>query len=1024
MSGYAELHALTNFSFLVGASRPGEMVETAAELGYDAVAITDQCSFAGVVRAHEEAQRRSLPLIIGSEMTCQDGLTVIALAQNRRGYGRLSQLVTQARRAAPKGSYLLNRDDLISLDDCLLLWLPAWTAEARDGEWLRERFAGRLWMAAELHRTGDDRARLRSLTALADGLQLPLTASGGALMHAAARKSLHDVITGIRLRTPVSQCGYALLPNSERRLRSLAELQRIYPAELLSESVAIAKQCSFRLNELRYEYPRELVPDGHTLTTWLRELTFRGAAERWPEGISEHTRSLLEHELALVSELQYEAFFLTVEDLVREARRRGILCQGRGSAANSAVCYALGVTAVDPARQQVLFERFLSRERAEPPDIDVDFEHERREEIIQYIYNKYGRHRAGLAATVITYRRKSALRDVGKALGFDPLQLDRLVAAFARRQTSSPEELREWLLEAGFDPDSPMIEQLLLHVSGITGFPRHLSQHVGGFVFSAGSLDDLVPIENASMKDRTVIQWDKDDLESLGLLKVDVLALGILTAIRKALDYYNEWHTPPLTLASIPAEDAATYEMFQRADTIGVFQIESRAQMSMLPRLRPEKFYDVVVEVAIVRPGPIQGDMVHPYLRRREGIEPIDYPSEAVRSVLERTLGVPIFQEQVMQLAVVAAGFTPGEADQLRRAMAAWRHEGNLGPFRDKLLRGMQERGYPQEFAERLYRQIEGFGEYGFPESHAASFALLAYASGWLKCHAPAAFTAGLLNSLPMGFYAPAQLVRDAREHGVDVRPVDVTISDWDTTLEADQLHRPTIRLGLRLISGLSKASIDRLLATRAQRPFDSPRDLVIRSKLDKRQLEALAGSNALATLTGNRHQAAWQLAGVETGRPLLDEVPPPEATPLLRVPTEGQNVVADYGSVGLTLRRHPLALLRETFQRRQILAARELKDTPTDQHVRVAGLVLFRQSPGTAHDTTFITLEDETGQVQLIVWSRVSQLYRKPFLQASLLEVGGRLQHEKGVTHVIAEDLVDRSGWLGSLRAPSRDFR
>jgi len=843
-------------------------------------------------------------------------------------------------------------------------------------------------------------------------------------MHEASRKSLHDMITGIRLRTPVSQCGYALLPNSERRLRSLIELQRIYPAELLDQSVAIAKQCSFQLNELRYEYPHELVPDGHTLTTWLRELTYRGAAERWPEGISENTRSLLEHELTLVAELQYEAFFLKVEDLVSEARRRGILCQGRGSAANSAVCYALGITAVDPARQQVLFERFLSRERAEPPDIDVDFEHERREEIIQYVYNKYGRHRAGLAATVITYRRKSALRDVGKALGFDPLQLDRLVAAFARRQTSSPEELREWLLEAGFDPDSPMIEQLLLHVSAITGFPRHLSQHVGGFVFSAGSLDDLVPIENAGMKYRTVIQWDKDDLESLGLLKVDVLALGILTAIRKALDYYNAWQAPPLTLASIPAEDPATYEMFQRADTVGEFQIESRAQMSMLPRLRPEKFYDIVVEVAIVRPGPIQGDMVHPYLRRREGVEPIDYPSEAVRSVLERTLGVPIFQEQVMQLAVVAAGFTAGEADQLRRAMAAWRHEGNLGPFRDKLLRGMHERGYPQEFAERLYRQIEGFGEYGFPESHTASFALLAYASGWLKCHAPAMFTAGLLNSLPMGFYAPAQLVRDARDHGVEVRPIDVTISDWDTTLEADQLHRPALRLGLRLINGLSKTSIERLIEARKNRPFESPRDLVMRSRLDRRQLDALAGANALATLTGNRHQAAWQLAGVETGLPLLDDAPVPEATPLLRVPTEGQNIVADYGSVGLTLRRHPLALLRETFMRWQILTSHELKNTPTDRHVRVAGLVLFRQSPGTAHDTTFITLEDETGQVQLIVSSSVSQAYRKPFLQASLLEVGGRLQHEKGVTHVIAEDLVDRSRWLGSLRAPSRDFR
>jgi error-prone DNA polymerase len=1021
---YAELHALTNFSFLKGASKPNEMVAAASELGYSAIAITDECSLAGVVRAHEQAKRSGLPLIIGSELRCSDGLTVIALAQSRRGYGKLSQLITKARRAAIKGSYCLDRNDLPLLEENLLIWIPGHVPHASDGIWLREHFNNRLWLGIELHRIGDDTARLAELQSLARTLTLPATACGGALMHCAQRKPLHDVLTAIRLNTPVSECGYALQPNSECRLRTLDELQTIFPRQLLDESVAIAQRCHFSLEELRYEYPRELVPAGETPASWLRKLTERGAKERWPNGISSTTAELIEHELQLIEELRYEPYFLTVYDLVREGRERGILCQGRGSAANSAVCFALGVTAVDPERQQVLFERFISKERAEPPDIDVDFEHERREEIIQYIYEKYGRHRAGLAATVITYRRRSALRDVGKALGLDTMQTERLVFALDRRHTGTQEELRQWLSEAGFDPDSPVIHQLLEHVSDLVGFPRHLSQHVGGFVMAADLLEDLVPVENASMPGRTVIQWDKDDLESLGLLKVDVLALGILSAIRKALDYHNAWHQKALTLATIPAEDPQTYEMIQHADTIGVFQIESRAQMSMLPRLKPECFYDLVVEVAIVRPGPIQGDMVHPYLRRREGSEPVEYPSEAVRSVLERTLGVPIFQEQVMQLAVVAAGFTPGEADQLRRAMAAWRRDGNLGPFRDKLLDGLRLRGYPDDFAERLFRQIEGFGEYGFPESHAASFALLAYASAWLKRHAPAEFTAGLINSLPMGFYAPAQLVRDAREHGVEARPVDVTMSMWDCTLEPDQLGQPALRLGLRMVAGLSKDAAERLIAARDARAFTDPQDLAVRARLNRKDLAALAAANALATLTGNRHQAAWSLAGIDTDMPLFEDVPLQEATPMLRVPTEGQNIAADYASVGLTLRRHPLALLRERFLRRRIATAIELKNATTDTHVRVAGLVLMRQSPGTAHNTTFITLEDETGIVNLIVWSKVAEKYRKPFLQSQLLEVGGRLQHEKGVMHVIADDLIDRTAWLGNMRAPARNFR
>jgi error-prone DNA polymerase len=1022
---YAELHAFSCFSFLKGASTPTEMVSTAAERGYRAIAITDECSFAGIVRAHETAKRCGVALIVGAELPCEDGLTVVALAQTRRGYGRLSQLITKARRAAEKGSCRLKRNDLTLLEECLLLWIPALKPNQADGVWLRDRFAGCLWIGVHLHRTGNDEQRLAQLLELSAELQIPATACAGALMHDADRKSLHDVVTAIRLKTPVRECGYALQPNSERRLRSIDELRALYPEELLLESVRIAEQCRFDLDELRYEYPRELVPEGETPASWLRKLTERGAKERWPNGVPAAAAELIEHELALIAELRYEPYFLTVYDLVREARQRGILCQGRGSAANSVVCFSLGVTAVDPSRQQVLFERFLSKERAEPPDIDVDFEHERREEIIQYIYEKYGRHRAGLAATVIRYCRRSALRDVGKAHGLDKLQLDRLVFALDRREPGTKDELRQWLRDAGFDPDSPVIVQTLLHVAQIAGFPRHLSQHVGGFVIAADLLEDLVPIENASMVDRTVIQWDKDDLESLGLLKVDVLALGIMSAMRKAIDYHNAWHGKSLTLATIPAEDPATYEMIQRADTIGVFQIESRAQMSMLPRLKPACFYDLVIEVAIVRPGPIQGDMVHPYLRRREGLEPIDYPSEAVRSVLERTMGVPIFQEQVMQLAVVAAGFTPGEADQLRRAMAGWRKDKvGLDKHREQLRLGLRERGYPDEFADRLFRQIEGFGEYGFPESHAASFALLAYASAWLKCHAPAEFTAGIINSQPMGFYAPAQLVRDAREHGVEVRPIDVMVSDWDCTLEPDQLHRPALRLGLRLVVGLPEASEKRLVKARSDAPFSDPQDLALRAGLNRRELEALAGANALAAMSGNRHQAAWALAGIDTDLPLFAKAPVQEATPMLRVPTEAQNIAADYSSAGLTLRRHPLALLRERFLRRRIVTAAELKQTPTESHVRVAGLVLMRQAPGTAHNTTFVTLEDETGVINLIVWSSVSQRYRNPFLGAHLLEVGGKLQHEKGVTHVIAEDLVDRTAWLGAMRTTVRNFR
>jgi error-prone DNA polymerase len=1022
---YAELHALSNFSFLRSASFPEELVERAAELGYRALAITDECSVAGVVRAHDAAKKFKLPLIVGATLTCTDGLTLVALARTRHGYGQLCRLITRARRAAIKGTYKLERAWLDgALDECGLIWLPNESHDERDGDWLRARFGDRLWIGVELHHDGRDREHVERARRLSRTLNLPVTACGGVLMHVRDRKPLLDVLTAIRLRTPLSECGYALEPNRDRHLHDTKVLTARYPAEWLAESVRIAEQCRFSLEEIKYQFPAELVPGDHTAASWLRKLSYEGARERWPDRIPESVETLLEHELSLISELQYEHFFLTVQDLVRFAKSRAILCQGRGSAANSVVCYCLGITIVDPSRQSVLFERFISKERHEPPDIDVDFEHERREEVMQYLYERYGRHRAGLAATVITYRLRSALRDVGKALGFDLLQLERLVGALSRRETEDPQELPNWLAEVGFDASNPLVERLMQLVAEIVGFPRHLSQHVGGFVIAAHRLDELVPVENASMANRTVIQWDKDDLESLGLLKVDVLALGMLTAIRRTLDLHNRATGESLTMATIPTEDPKTYEMFCRADTVGVFQIESRAQMSMLPRLQPREFYDLVVEIGLVRPGPIVGDMVHPYLRRRMGLEPITYPSEAVRRVLERTKGIPIWQEQAMELAVVAAGFTLGEADALRRAMAAWRRHGNLDAFHEKLLRGLRERGYSEQFADQLWRQLQGFSAYGFPESHAASFAAIAYASGWLKCHCPAAFAAGLINSQPMGFYTPSQIVRDVREHGVEVRAIDVTRSDWDCILEVDGPgHAPALRLGLRLVKDLSEAAAGALLGARNARPFAGTADLVHRSSLSRRDLELLAGANALASLAGNRHHAAWSLAGVETELALLVQAPPNEATPLLRAPSEGQNILADFRSAGLSLRRHPIALLRDRLLRRRIQSAGEVLQSENGAEVRFAGLVTLRQSPSTAKHTTFMTVEDETGIVQVIVWNRVAQEYRAAFLGGSLLEIRGTFQHESGVKNVIALALFDHTQWLGVLRVPSRDF-
>ena len=1021
---YAELHCLTNFTFLRGASHPEELVVRAAELGYAALAITDECSVAGVVRAHIEARRRRLPLIIGSEFRMQEGLHVVVLATDRASYGRLAALITAARRAAEKGGYVLDCRSLIDHypEGCLLLWVPGRPgAEDVHGGWLARHFAQRVWIAVELLREGQDREKLRRLESLSRSLQLPLCAGGNVHMHSRSRRALQDTLTAIRLNRPLYRLGYALYANGERYLRRRDQLARLYPAALLAETVSLADQCRFSLNELRYEYPSELVPPEYEASTWLRELTEKGMCERWPGGAPPRVRDLVEHELELIRELRYEAYFLTVHDIVQFARRRGILCQGRGSAANSAVCYCLGITEVDPARMELLFERFISRERNEPPDIDVDFEHERREEVVQYIYAKYGRERAALAATVIRYRQRSAIRDVGKALGLSLAQVDRVAKStqWWDRGDALPGPIRE----AGLHADGAMCRRLMGLVNQIIGFPRHLSQHVGGFVIAQNALSHLVPIENAAMPERTVIQWEKDDLEALGLLKVDVLALGMLTAIRKALEYVSARIGRRFTMPQVPAEDPAVYRMMQQADTVGVFQIESRAQMSMLPRLKPVCYYDLVIQIAIVRPGPIQGEMVHPYLARRNGQQPVTYPSAAVEEVLKRTLGIPIFQEQVMQLSMVAAGFTAGEADQLRRSMAAWRRRGGLEKFEAKLKQGMHQRGYRAHFAEQICKQIKGFGEYGFPESHSASFALLAYVSAWLKYYHPAAFTCALLNSQPMGFYAPSQLVQDARRHGVCIRPVDVHSSLWDCFLETVTGSSPAVRLGLRIIKGLSKAGTERLVAARRERQFDDVSDLAQRARLARSDLECLAAADALRGLCGHRHRAFWEVNAVEPSAPLFPAVQPTEGEPMLRPPSEGAGLVADYAMLGLTLGRHPLALLRAPMRRQGIHPTAELWRLQNGSLVTAAGLVVCRQRPGSASGVIFVTLEDESGQVNIVVWPHIVEAQRRILLHARLLAVTGTIQREQGVLHLIARRLKDYSPWLGRLHTDSRDF-
>ncbi|WP_376695435.1 error-prone DNA polymerase [Wenzhouxiangella sp. EGI_FJ10305] len=1196
---YAELHALSAFSFRRSAAHPEALVRRAAECGYSALAVTDECSMAGVVRAHEAAREHGVHLIVGSEFRL-GGLHLVLLAPDRGAYAQICCLITRARRRADKGEYRLEAADLDEgLENVLAIWKPtrqveknpldrvvpaeepgprtfgggtAWMRDAARCEvpdnrfavsgttqaanevlatWLKQRFGNRLWLGASRLLTPGEREWFRELEQLGKRHGIPRLACGDVRLAVRDDKPLLDVFTALRMGRPVADCGLALAASGEQHLRPREVLEKLYPAEWLAETLRLSARCRFSLDELNYHYPRELVPQPLSPIQHLRQLTLAGARKRYGGPVPGKVSALLSRELALIEDMGVEAFFLTVHDLVEFARSRGILCQGRGSAANSAVCYCLGVTEVDPSKQQLLFERFLSKERNEPPDIDVDFEHERREEVLQYVYEKYGRERAALAATVICYRPRSTMQDVGRALGFEPERINRLTASLA--WWDRPEIWPERLRECGLDPDAAITKCLLELTDRLIGFPRHLSQHVGGMVISDTPLHELVPVENAAMADRTIIQWDKDDLESLGLLKVDCLALGMLTVIRKAMELVNSKskHQAPntkakskyqapntksqtnsndrnsnvqnktssvadvtatyskgtneptseranertkkpakaqeLTLAMIPREDAETYDMLCRGDAVGVFQVESRAQMAMLPRLKPRCFYDLVIEVAIVRPGPIQGDMVHPYLERRARPEQVSYPSPELKSVLQRTLGVPIFQEQVMQIAMVAAGFSPGEADQLRRAMAAWRRRGGLEPFRERLLTGMRERGYSDEFAERIYKQICGFGEYGFPESHAASFALLTYVSSWLKCHHPAAFACALLNSQPMGFYAPAQIINDVKRHGVRVLPVDVRYSEWDCALESkhqtvkskhqepstklkskheapstksetnskfecsndqnetsaiadttaiyakgtnkrtseranERTSQPAIRLGLRMIKGLREDVAERIVIARSQRPFRDVDDLTERAGLDRAAVRKLADAGALKGLAGHRHRARWAALGARRQGDLLADTEIREQSVQLSLPDARSELLDDYASLGLSLDRHPLKLLRPRLGR-QALRANELPQQADGRRVSAAGLVTHRQRPGTASGVVFLSLEDETGIVNVVVWPKLLERYRREVLGSRILRVHGKLQNVEGVCHLVAERIDSLDAWLTELDSRSRDF-
>ncbi|MFW7523043.1 error-prone DNA polymerase [Vibrio ostreicida] len=1020
---YAELFCQTNFSFLTGASHAEELILQADFLRYHSLAITDECSVAGVVRAYRTIQTHqlSIKLIIGSMLWLNTECQVVLLCPSRKAYAELCRIITNARRRSEKGQYQLSEWDLMSVHHCLIVWLPCNKPDDQQwGRWLKQHHHTRLWVGIQRHLNADEKASIEHCEQLAQRLDLPITACGGVLMHSATRLPLQHTLSAIKHGRNIESLSGHLLTNSERTLRSKEKLTKLFKPEWLAASVSLAKQCEFDLSELKYQYPSELVPQGETPISHLRTLVEHGKTFRFPEGTPQDIDAIITKELTLIEKLNYAYYFLTIHDIVMFAKQQHILYQGRGSAANSVVCYCLEITSVDPRQISVLFERFISEERDEPPDIDVDFEHQRREEVIQYIYRKYGRERAALAATVITYRFKSAVRDVGKALGIEESQLNYFINNVNRRDPALGWQAQ--IVELGLDPASLKGEQFINLVNDIIGFPRHLSQHVGGFVIAAGPLYELVAVENAAMADRTIIQWDKDDLESLKLLKVDILALGMLSAIAKCFDLIQRFHQHDLTIADITKrqDDPKVYRMLQQADTIGVFQIESRAQMSMLPRLKPQTYYDLVIQIAIVRPGPIQGEMVHPFLKRRHGLEAVTYPSEEVKAVLSRTEGVPIFQEQVIKLAMVAAGFSGGEADQLRRAMAAWKKNGHLMKFKDRLITGMLSRGYEHAFAERLFAQILGFGEYGFPESHAASFAVLAYCSAWLKYYYPEAFYTSILNSSPMGFYSASQLVQDAQRHGVLVLPVCVNHSTYDHQVVPCG-KRLAIRLGLRQIKGFSTTSALQLLKARPQQGFQHPNQLKHQG-LNQRDLERLASANAMQCFTENRFQTRWAMMDSLSDLPLFQSLANQQDNALPK-PSQLSSLLEDYASLGLSLNQHPVTLLEQAGLIHAFTRKKDLVHKAHQSMVTIIGVVTGKQSPGTAAGVTFFTLEDDSGNMNVVVWKATAQAQKKAYLTAKIMMVKGILEKEGDVIHIIAGRLIDLTDKLTGLNNQSRDF-
>lgn len=1045
---YAELHAQSNFSFLEGASHPEELVAAAKNLGLKAIAQTDRNTVAGIVRAHKAAKECGLQFIPAARLDLQCGLSLLAYPTDIAAYARLTELLTTGNRRAPKGECYLWLDDVCAFSKGqIFALLPDTLPQAylHDEEnmvseirGIAERLNTKTYVAMSYGYEGQDVRQLHAAAHTAGSAGLPILAAGNVAYHTPKRRVIADVLTCIKHHKRITEAGYLTAQNAERYLKPADEMARLFEAfpSAIKNTLAVAEACQFSLDELSYNYPHEPVPEGQTPHEHLTHLAYKGAKWRFPKGMSPKVKSTLERELKLVKELKYAPYFLTVHDIVRFAKDKDILCQGRGSAANSIICYMLGITDVNPDKVDLLFERFVSKERDEPPDIDVDFEHERREEVIQYIYERYGRHRAGLAATLITYKARSAVREVGKVMGLPEDLVGALAGTVWGHYGGAVED--DHIREIGFDPSTPALRATLDIAHELIGFPRHLSQHVGGFVLTESPLHNLVPIQNAAMKDRTVIEWNKDDLDTLKILKVDVLALGMLSCIRKAFDLIKWHHSKAYTLATLPVEDPATYHMLQKADSVGVFQVESRAQMSMLPRLKPNCYYDLVVQVAIVRPGPIQGDMVHPYLRRRKGLEPVEYPAphpdfgppDELEHVLKGTYGVPLFQEQAMKIAIVGAGFTPDEADGLRRAMATFRNGGTVGAFEEKFTNGMMRRGYSEDFAARCFKQIEGFADYGFPESHAASFALLVYASSWIKCHYPAVFACAILNSQPMGFYAPAQLVRDAREHGVDILPVDINHSDWDCTLEPNpgNRHQWAMRLGFRQVKGLQDDAMQTLTSMRL-RPYVDVQDLHEKTRLSVAQIEVLAEADCFRSCGLDRRQALWQTRGLQdtpnlplftfsetrdTGDDLDVDLP---EMPL------GEHVVNDYQTLRLSLKAHPLSFLRSTLSARHgIIKNSELTQTKNGANVCVAGLVLVRQRPGSAKGVMFVTLEDETGVANAIVWPKVFKNYRALLMSCRLLVVRGMLQTEDNVTHIVAKQLFDASADLLSLSTHDMD--